>query len=108
MRAIPRDVQFEPVRDFIVHVDFLRLGKDARVRRALDLAIDRDGLNRTVFNGEYVPGNQWINPTNYYCSRESNYSTSIYKACSSCYKSFKWCCYSGFHFSWHQWILTYL
>ena len=42
------------------------LGKDARVRRALDLAIDRDGLNRTVFNGEYVPGNQWINPTNYY------------------------------------------
>jgi large subunit ribosomal protein L25 len=32
VRAIPRDVQFEPVRDFIVHVDFLRLGKDARVR----------------------------------------------------------------------------
>jgi len=31
IRAIPRDVQFEPVRDFIVHVDFLRLGKDARV-----------------------------------------------------------------------------
>ncbi|MCB1378887.1 MAG: 50S ribosomal protein L25/general stress protein Ctc, partial [Alphaproteobacteria bacterium] len=30
VRAIPRDVQFEPVRDFIVHVDFLRLGKDAR------------------------------------------------------------------------------
>ena len=32
MRVIPRDVQFEPVRDSIVHVDFLRLGKDARVR----------------------------------------------------------------------------
>ena len=31
VRAIPRDVQFEPVRDFIIHVDFLRLGKDARV-----------------------------------------------------------------------------
>jgi len=31
VRAIPRDVQFEPVRDFIVHVDFLRLGKDARI-----------------------------------------------------------------------------
>ena len=30
VRAIPRDVQFEPVRDFIVHVDFLRLGKGAR------------------------------------------------------------------------------
>ena len=25
-------MQFEPVRDFIVHIDFLRLGKDARVR----------------------------------------------------------------------------
>jgi large subunit ribosomal protein L25 len=32
IRAIPRDVQFEPVRDFIVHVDFLRLGKGAKVR----------------------------------------------------------------------------
>jgi len=32
IRVIPRDVQFEPVRDFIIHVDFLRLGKDARIR----------------------------------------------------------------------------
>ncbi len=31
VRAIPRDVQFEPSRDFIIHVDFLRLGKDARI-----------------------------------------------------------------------------
>lgn len=31
VRAIARDVQFEPVRDFIVHVDFLRLGKNARI-----------------------------------------------------------------------------
>lgn len=31
VRAIPRDVQFEPVRDFIIHVDFLRLGPNARV-----------------------------------------------------------------------------
>jgi large subunit ribosomal protein L25 len=30
-RVIPRDVQFEPVRDFIIHVDFLRLGKNAVV-----------------------------------------------------------------------------
>ena len=42
------------------------LGKDARVRRALELAIDRDALNQVVFNGEFVPGNQWINPTNSY------------------------------------------
>ncbi|WP_422002865.1 ABC transporter substrate-binding protein [Reyranella sp.] len=42
------------------------LGKDARVRRALELSIDRDALNQVVFNGEFVPGNQWINPTNPY------------------------------------------
>src|SRR5262250_1095562 len=42
------------------------LGKDARVRRALELAIDRDALNQVVFNGEFVPGNQWISPENPY------------------------------------------
>ena len=42
------------------------LGKDARVRRALELSIDREALNQVVFNGEFMPGNQWINPTNYY------------------------------------------
>ena len=31
VRTIPRDVQFDPVRDFVVHVDFLRLGKGARI-----------------------------------------------------------------------------
>ncbi|MFL5260719.1 MAG: 50S ribosomal protein L25/general stress protein Ctc [Hyphomicrobiales bacterium] len=31
VRAIPRDIQFEPVRDFITHVDFLRLGPNARI-----------------------------------------------------------------------------
>lgn len=30
-RVIPRDVQFEPVRDFIIHIDFLRLGKNATI-----------------------------------------------------------------------------
>lgn len=35
VRAIPRDVQFEPVRDFITHVDFLRLGKNARIAVAI-------------------------------------------------------------------------
>lgn len=30
-RVIPRDVQREVVRDFIIHVDFLRLGKNATV-----------------------------------------------------------------------------
>jgi large subunit ribosomal protein L25 len=37
VRAIPRDIQFEPVKDRIVHVDFLRLGKDARI--AVNIAV---------------------------------------------------------------------
>ena len=46
------------------------LGQDARVRQALDLAIDREALNQVVFNGEYVPGNQWVSPENpYYQSK---------------------------------------
>ncbi len=30
-RVLPKDVQFDPVRDFLEHVDFLRLAKDAVV-----------------------------------------------------------------------------
>jgi len=42
------------------------LGQDARVRQALDLSIDREGLNQALFNGEFVPGNQWVTPVNPY------------------------------------------
>ncbi len=31
IRVLPRDYQLEPVRDFLVHVDFLRVGRDSRV-----------------------------------------------------------------------------
>ena len=41
-------------------------GKDARVRRALELAIDREAINQVVFNGEFVAGNQWVSPANPY------------------------------------------
>lgn len=47
VRAIPRDVQFEPVKDRIIHVDFLRLGKDARI--AVDIPIH-------FVNQEAAPG----------------------------------------------------
>ncbi|MCE7999525.1 MAG: 50S ribosomal protein L25/general stress protein Ctc [Rhodobiaceae bacterium] len=30
-RVIPRDVQLDPVKDFVTHVDFLRLGKGAKI-----------------------------------------------------------------------------
>ncbi|MGE5151449.1 MAG: ABC transporter substrate-binding protein, partial [Rhodospirillaceae bacterium] len=42
------------------------LAKDARVRRALELSLDRDAINQVVFNGEFVPGNQWVSPQNPY------------------------------------------
>jgi peptide/nickel transport system substrate-binding protein len=42
------------------------LAKDARVRHALELSLDRDAINQVVFNGEFVPGNQWISPQNFY------------------------------------------
>jgi peptide/nickel transport system substrate-binding protein len=42
------------------------LGKDARVRRALELAIDRDALDQVVFNGLNQPNNQWVSPANPY------------------------------------------
>jgi peptide/nickel transport system substrate-binding protein len=45
------------------------LGQDARVRQALNLAIDREAINQVVFNGEFVPGNQWVNPDNFYYQR---------------------------------------
>jgi large subunit ribosomal protein L25 len=35
VRTIPRDIQFEPVRDRIIHVDFLRLGADQRISVAV-------------------------------------------------------------------------
>jgi peptide/nickel transport system substrate-binding protein len=42
------------------------LGKDARVRQAFELSLDRDAINQVVFNGEFVPGNQWVNPESPY------------------------------------------
>ncbi|HEX2136758.1 MAG TPA: ABC transporter substrate-binding protein [Microvirga sp.] len=42
------------------------LGQDPRVRQALSLAIDREAINEVVFNGEFVPGNQWVAPGSTY------------------------------------------
>jgi peptide/nickel transport system substrate-binding protein len=46
------------------------LAKDPRVRRALELSIDREALNQVVFNGEFVPGNQWVSPQNFYYQKD--------------------------------------
>jgi peptide/nickel transport system substrate-binding protein len=42
------------------------MGKDPRVRQAFDLSLDREAINQVVFNGEFVPGNQWVNPRHPY------------------------------------------
>jgi peptide/nickel transport system substrate-binding protein len=42
------------------------LSQSAKVRQALDLSIDREAINQVVYNGEFVPGNQWVNPDHPY------------------------------------------
>jgi peptide/nickel transport system substrate-binding protein len=45
------------------------LGQDARVRRAFELSLDRDAINQVVFDGQYLPGNQWVSPNNPYYAK---------------------------------------
>jgi peptide/nickel transport system substrate-binding protein len=42
------------------------LGADPRLRQAIDLAIDRETLIKSLFNDEYVAGNQFVSPTSPY------------------------------------------
>ncbi|MGB9142991.1 MAG: 50S ribosomal protein L25/general stress protein Ctc, partial [Aestuariivirga sp.] len=68
IRAIPRDIQFEPVRDFIVHVDFLRLGKASRI--AVDIPVHFKGQEASP--GIKAGGSLNIvsHTLNLYCSAE--------------------------------------
>lgn len=45
------------------------LGKDPRVRKALELAIDRNALNQVVFDGAYLPGNQFVPPVSQFYAK---------------------------------------
>ncbi len=45
------------------------LGRDARVREAFELAIDRQGLVQVVMDNEAAPGNQWVAPSNAYYAK---------------------------------------
>lgn len=49
-RVLPKDVQFDPVRDFVEHVDFMRLAKDAVVEVEVAVHVinedDSPGLER--------------------------------------------------------------
>jgi peptide/nickel transport system substrate-binding protein len=45
-------------------------GKDARVIQAFNLSLDRDAITKVAFNGEFLPGNQWVSPKSpYYQSK---------------------------------------
>ncbi len=45
------------------------LGRDARVREAFELAIDRAGIVQVVMDNEATVGNQWVAPTNAYYAK---------------------------------------
>ncbi|MGA2549592.1 MAG: ABC transporter substrate-binding protein [Burkholderiaceae bacterium] len=45
------------------------LGRDARVREALELSLDRSGIVAAVHDGEAVAGNQWVSPNNPYYAK---------------------------------------
>ncbi|HEX6722336.1 MAG TPA: ABC transporter substrate-binding protein [Burkholderiaceae bacterium] len=47
------------------------LGKDARVREAFELAIDRQGLAQVVMDNEATVGNQWVAPNNTYYAKNA-------------------------------------
>ncbi len=37
---------------------------DPKVRAALEASLDRNAINQVVYNGEFLAGNQWVNPKN--------------------------------------------
>ena len=45
------------------------LGKDARVREAFELSLDRQGLAQVVMDNEALVGNQWVSPGNPYYAK---------------------------------------
>jgi peptide/nickel transport system substrate-binding protein len=47
------------------------LGQDPRVRKAFELSIDREALNQVVFEGQFLPGNQWVSPENPYYAKSA-------------------------------------
>src|SRR5271166_5161644 len=53
-RVIPRDFHLDPVRDFPVHVDFMRLGEGATIRVSVPLHIQRADASPGVKRGGTV------------------------------------------------------
>ena len=47
------------------------LGRDARVREAFELSLDRDAIVKVAMDGEAQPGNQWVAPSNQYYGKSA-------------------------------------
>ena len=45
------------------------MGRDARVREAFELSLDRQGLAQVVMDNEATVGNQWVAPNNPYYAK---------------------------------------
>jgi peptide/nickel transport system substrate-binding protein len=41
-------------------------GRDPRIIQAFSLSLDREAITKVAFNGEFLPGNQWVSPKNPY------------------------------------------
>lgn len=50
-RVIPRDLQVDPIRDQPIHVDFLRIGKDGRIRVEVPVRFVNDTLSPGLKRG---------------------------------------------------------
>ena len=46
------------------------LGKDARVREAFELSLDREAIVQVAMDGEAVAGNQWVAPSNPFYAKD--------------------------------------
>src|SRR3954453_23085590 len=53
-RVIPRDFHLDPVRDFPLHVDFMRLGEGATIRVSVPLHVERADASPGVKRGGAV------------------------------------------------------
>ena len=58
------------------------LGKDARVREAFELSLDRDAIVKVAMEGEAQAGNQWVAPTNRYYGKSAPIPTATCTRCS--------------------------
>jgi len=47
------------------------LGRDARVREAFELSLDRDAIVKVAMEGEAQAGNQWVAPNNRYYAKNA-------------------------------------